>query len=654
MSMPTSEEKLEVIHHRSQLIIARQNIRRIAISDPSVIEVAQYTPTEISVLGLGLGTTDMTIWFEGSDDPLIYLVTVIRDPALEEQRRIDYGRIERKLALLYPNSKVYLIPMSRKIIVRGQARDAEEAARIMQIVRGEVITEEGDYFDRGNDYSNIYLAAAGRGAGGDDDYYGDDFISSLIVNELQVPGEFQVSIRVRVAEVNRSQLRRMGIDWAVLFNQGRHFIGQTFAVTNPVLTGIFENGEIEVLVDALASNGSARILEDANLVVLSGEPAAFLAGGEFAVPSTVGLNGVGVGTTTFRGFGTSIIATPTVVDNDLVRLQITPEVSAINSGNTVQGIPGVDVRRVQTRVELREGQTIVLGGLFSRREQAEVTRIPFLGEIPVIGAYLFNAKQATEDESELLIVVTPEIVRPMDPEEVPPLPGQPYPHPDDIDFYKLNRIEGNPDLGHYQLLPYGNGQGFAHDVGYNFYNPAPVDPRHIGPAPTGAYSATQVPGVPPGTVPPPQPQASPYGQYPNMPPQAPAGQYPHPPQPTLERQPTPMHQQPQLGPPPAAPPAAQPPLDASQQPTARSGYPIQGRPLPAQGVQPAAAVVTPDGTSPRNGSPSRAVVGVDGDGRDKQVSCAPITTDTDRESQRLPSTQAPGTPAKLSPRCQTA
>lgn len=122
MSMPTSEEKLEVIHHRSQLIIARQNIRRIAISDPSVIEVAQYTPTEISVLGLGLGTTDMTIWFEGSDDPLIYLVTVIRDPALEEQRRIDYGRIERKLALLYPNSKVYLIPMSRKIIVRGQAR----------------------------------------------------------------------------------------------------------------------------------------------------------------------------------------------------------------------------------------------------------------------------------------------------------------------------------------------------------------------------------------------------------------------------------------------------------------------------------------------------------------------------------------------------
>ncbi|MFG0336026.1 MAG: pilus assembly protein N-terminal domain-containing protein, partial [Maioricimonas sp. JB049] len=601
-AMPTSEEKLEVIHHRSQLIIARQNIRRIAISDPSVIEVAQYTPTEISVLGLGLGTTDMTIWFEGSDDPLIYLVTVIRDPALEEQRRIDYGRIERKLALLYPNSKVYLIPMSRKIIVRGQARDSEEAARIMQIVRGEVLTEEGDYFDRGNDYSNIYLAAAGRGGRGGAS--GNDFISSLIVNELQVPGEFQVSIRVRVAEVNRSQLRRMGIDWTVLFNQGRHFIGQTFAAANPVLTGIFENGEIEVLVDALASNGSARILEDANLVVLSGEPAAFLAGGEFAVPSTVGLNGVGVGTTTFRGFGTSIIATPTVVDNDLVRMQITPEVSAINSGNSVQGIPGVDVRRVQTRVELREGQTIVLGGLFSRREQAEVTRIPFLGEIPVIGAYLFNAKQATEDETELLIVVTPEIYRPMDPEEVPPLPGQPYPHPDDIDFYKLNRIEGNPDLGHYQLLPYGNGQGFAHDVGYNFYNPAPVDPRNIEPAPTQAYEGTQLPGGPlePGL--PPQGQQTPYGRYPGMQPQPPAGQYPPLRHVVPEGQPTPMYQQPRLGPPSAVPPATPDPGQPSglpPQPTAGAAggpYQTQRHQLPQRAVRQTGAVVTPDGHRP--------------------------------------------------------
>src|SRR5690606_11960207 len=149
-----------------------------------------------------------------------------------------------------------------------------------------------------------------------------------------------------------------------------------------------------VLLNTLASNGYAKIMEDSVVVTMSGHPASFLSGGEFAVPNTVGNNGVLVGTTTFRGFGTSIIATPTVIDDDLLRLQIIPELSAVNSDNTVNGVPGVDVRRVQTVVELREGQTIVLGGLFSRRQQSEVTRIPLLGEIPFVGAHLFNTKQA--------------------------------------------------------------------------------------------------------------------------------------------------------------------------------------------------------------------------------------------------------------------
>lgn len=484
-AMPTSTEELTVVHHRSQLVVLNQPTWRISVTDPSVVEVVQYSPTELAILGVGLGITDVWLWFEGSNDPLMYTVTVVRDPSLDEQRRIDFGKLERKLQVLYPNSKVYLIPLSRKIIVRGQARDPEEAARIMQIVRDELINQQGDLFMAGyyNDFANVGTNAF------------NDFLSGFIVNELQVPGEFQVMLRVRIAELNRSQARQYGFDWDVMFNQARHQITQSFAAAAPMLTGIFENGDIQIALEALASNGTAKILSDSSIVVLSGEPASFLAGGEFAVPSTVGLNGVGVATTTFRGFGTSLIATPTVVDHDLVRMTIIPELSEVDSTNAVGGIPGVNVKRVQTRVELREGQTIVLGGLFERQQSAEVTRIPWLGEIPIVGTYLFNRKKATEDETELLIVVTPEIVRPMDAEEVPPMPGWYVTHPDDFDFCKYNRIEGNPDMGNYQLLPYGNGQGYAQDVGYNYYNPAPADAQ-IFPAPA-MYQSQPVYGATP-------------------------------------------------------------------------------------------------------------------------------------------------------------
>ncbi|MEZ5944276.1 MAG: pilus assembly protein N-terminal domain-containing protein [Planctomycetaceae bacterium] len=492
-AMLRSDQKLEVVHHRSQLVITKHKVRRMAWSDPSVIDVVQFSETELSLLGLGLGTTDLWLWFEDQEAPLMYSVSVVRDPSLENQRRLDYGRIERKLALLYPNSKVYLIPLTRKIIVRGQARDPQEAARIMQVVRTEVIAQErftgGLYGNGANGYGAGYGGGAGGYGGGDDLANGNNngfnnLLNSIIVDELEVPGEFTINIRVRMAEINRSQLRRLGVDWNAAINNGQVVLSQAAGfAANPVLTGIFDAGDFSVVIDALASNGSVRVLEDTRLSVLAGHSASFIAGGEFAVPTIVGIGGVGGQQTSFRGFGTSVIVTPTVVDDDLIRMQIVPELSSVNGSNSVNGIPGTNVRRVQTFVEMREGQTIVLGGLFSRQENAENVRIPFLGEIPIVGQYVFNSKRATEDESELLIIVTPEIVRAMDPDQVPPLPGWYATHPDDIDFYRNNRIEGNPDLGHYQLLPYGNGQGVGEDVGYNFFNPAPQG----GPIQPGRY-----------------------------------------------------------------------------------------------------------------------------------------------------------------------
>ncbi len=577
-SMPRSERKLDVINNRSQLVITDKRVTRFAFSNPDIIDIIQFSENEFSILGTGLGTTDLWLWFEEEGrevtEPLMYVVTTIRDPDLDDQRRIEFGRIERKLQLLYPNSKVYLIPMSRKIIVRGQARDAAEAAKIMNVVRGEVVAQSDNLLGLGNDF--------GLGAGQNNFNNGfnnntvNDFFSSYIVDELQVPGEFQIKVRVRIAELSRSQLRRLGMDWSVVFDNGAQSISQTLTGGAATLTGVFEGGDINIMIDALASNGSARVVEDARLITLSGQPAAFLSGGEFAVPTIVGIGGAQGQQTSFRGFGTSIITTPTVVDNDLIRLTIVPELSSVSSANTVGGIPGLNVRRVQTQVELREGQTIVLGGVFSRRETAEVTRIPFLGEIPHIGNYLFNAKQATEDETEILIIVTPELVRPMDADQTPPLPGFYVTHPDDHDFYKYNRIEGNPDMGYYQLLPYGNGQGYGQDVGYNFFNPPPADGQI---APANGYAP--VPGDP-------------------------AGQ-------NYQQQPQQQYDQPQQQVPPQQYPPSQQQYQQSDQPSQRPAYVPPAQPLPPppqpygttqNGMRPAPSVgqpVAPHGVQQTSG-----------------------------------------------------
>ncbi len=190
------------------------------------------------------------------------------------------------------------------------------------------------------------------------------------------------------------------------------------------------------------------------------------------MPTTVGVNVVGAATTTFRGFGTSVNVVP---DCDRCR----PVPAADRSGNFEHQLeqhgrrdPRAERQPRADAGQLREGQTIVLGGLFGRKEQASNTRIPLLGEIPLVGELLFHTKRATEDENELIMLATPEIVRAMDAEQVPPLPGHYVTHPDRLRVLQVQPHRRESDLGHYQLLPFGNGQGPAHDVGHNFYNPS--------------------------------------------------------------------------------------------------------------------------------------------------------------------------------------
>lgn len=496
-NMPEVNGNLKVVHRRSQLIVAKGNIVRAAIADPGVVDVVQYSPTEIAVIGMSLGSTTVTLWFDDNSDPLIYLVETVRDPSLEERKKVDYGKLEKKIAMLFPNSKVYLIPMSYKIIVKGQARDSKEAAEILSLIAGEVINQVGNLAGP-QPLPTPGLEPTGL-------INGNNLASGLIVNLLEVPGEFQVMLRVRIAELNRSRLRKLGINVAVLINDGQGFFssvlqgavsaGAVATAAAAPLTGIFSSGDVAVLINALHSNGTATILAEPVLTVLSGHPASFLSGGEFAVPTIVGVQGVGAQQTTFRGFGTSLLVTPTVLDKDHIRLQIMPEYSQLTGGNT-QGIPNLGVRRAQTTVQLREGQTIAIAGLMSHRTTSEVGSLPYLAEIPIVGPLLFAAKQASEEENELIILVTPELVRPMEPDEVPPLPGHEVTHPDDCQLYWHAMTEGAPYQRVNQLAPYGNGSGHPEEVGYKNYNPAPA---HMGygpaqTAPFGGYGGGAAPG----------------------------------------------------------------------------------------------------------------------------------------------------------------
>jgi pilus assembly protein CpaC len=207
---------------------------------------------------------------------------------------------------------------------------------------------------------------------------------------------------------------------------------------SPSLLARFDAGDIEIGIDYLVQNGVIRLLSEPTLVTMSGTPATFVAGGEFAVPTVVGSVGLNAVTTDFRAFGAIISFLPTVVDKDRIRLQVSPEFSQINNDLSVGGTPGLNVRAVSTTVEMREGQTLAIAGLLDdNMKGGRAGKLPFL-------SWLIGTRDMSHAETELIILVTPELVHPMDPTEVPPLPGFDVTEPNNLEFYVKGQLEGVP------------------------------------------------------------------------------------------------------------------------------------------------------------------------------------------------------------------
>jgi pilus assembly protein CpaC len=454
------ELNLEVEPRTSKILRTKKPVARTSITHPGILEVTQFGPMEIELIGLAAGETSLTFWFAGPDgqvgpEMLRYQVRVAVNEALEDRRRVEYSALERKINELFPGSVVHLFAVANKLIVRGQARDSREAGDIITMVRTEAGDITGGVVNRGADYGY------GAGYGGYGYGYGPGFgnpggrgtydaqggrggrsgFAGNVVNMLEVPGEKLVMLKVRVAELTRTATRDAGSK--VNFNLG-DFTFTTNLGLDGTVAGVLTTKNLQLTLEALSQNGYSKILAEPNLVTLSGHPASFVSGGSFAVPMVVGVQGASAVANTFQQFGTQITFTPTVLDKDRIRLEVRPSVSSPDKELSVGGVPGLSARAVETTVDLREGEWLAIAGLIQDQQEGSKVRVPGVGDIPGLDL-LFSNRHVKRDETELLVLVSPELVHPLEPEEAPLiLPGMEVTEPSDFGFYLAGDWEGRP------------------------------------------------------------------------------------------------------------------------------------------------------------------------------------------------------------------
>ncbi|WP_246786129.1 type II and III secretion system protein family protein [Bradyrhizobium sp. SBR1B] len=242
---------------------------------------------------------------------------------------------------------------------------------------------------------------------------------ALVVNKIQVAGSLQVNLSVRVAEVSRSAVKDLNINFSASGPNGAFLVtgksGGSSTVAGGGTIGIgFSAGKanLSAVLDALASEHLASILAEPNLTAMSGEAASFLAGGEFPIPVMQDNRQVSV---QFRQFGVSLEFVPTVLNNNQINVRVKPEVSELSTEGEVKingmAVPALSTRRASTVVELGSGQSFAIGGLIRRNFNTDIDEFPWLGDVPILGA-LFRSSSFQKRETELVIIVTPYIVRP--------------------------------------------------------------------------------------------------------------------------------------------------------------------------------------------------------------------------------------------------
>jgi len=413
--------QFQLVVGKSTIIHSPVAVKRISIGNPQIADFVLLSPHDIYATGKNAGTTNLTLWSNGRVSA-IYDLEVTYDISLLKQQLHDTMPEEKDLHVTATNN---------------------------------TITLSGRVSGSGNLSKALALAQA--------------FAQQGKVNNLvEVGGVHQVMLEVRVAEIARSTTKRLGINFNYV--NGSEFgvsllggLSQLVAPTDANIPAVssaapsffvsptvnalfrFNNGSTTWtgLVDALKEDGLAKILAEPTLIALSGQSASFLAGGEFPVPVPQGLGTVAI---EYKKFGVGLNFTPTVLGNDRINIQVTPEVSELDFSTAVQFsgfvIPGLTTRTATTTVELNDGQSFAIAGLLRENIVGAVQKFPLLGDIPILGA-LFRSESFQKNETELIIVVTTRLAKPLDMAKQP-MPTDYYNEPSDYEFYLGGLLEGRP------------------------------------------------------------------------------------------------------------------------------------------------------------------------------------------------------------------
>lgn len=480
--LSTNDAIVEVVVGQGRLVTLKEDLAApgmpepiVAAGDPTVVDFEIIGLRHIRLTGRRIGVTDLSV-----------VTPDRREFTFEVHVVADLEILRARLAQLYPDASLRLAQLRDHVIVEGQARDSRQVASIIETIKAymqSVYTAQLTKIESQSPAYPLGFGAPGapaptaqppRQTPGDDSEQPDadatpeeskpEFEAKIappqIINLIKVPGPQQVLLKVQVAELNRTALRRLGFsrvhidDGDIVGSNISGFLSGA-SVLNPLgglllddqstVFGVLDNGEFSFFIDALRQNEVLKILAEPNLVAMNGEEATFLAGGEFPVPVPQSGAFTGAVTIIYKEFGVRLEFIPFIQDDEVVRLAVAPEVSTpdFTLGIETAGVsvPALNVRNTSTVVEMRQGQTLAISGLLQVTLEGRTSRVPGLGDLDYIGP-LFSNNTSETVEKELVILVTPYLVEALDPDQVPQRPGDLVCDPDDLEFYLLGRIEG--------------------------------------------------------------------------------------------------------------------------------------------------------------------------------------------------------------------
>jgi pilus assembly protein CpaC len=443
-------KKLQLVSGKSIILRSHEPVTRVSVGVPMIASIKILSSHEILIIGNVTGATNLILW-QNKKVSVIYDLDVV----------YDISQLRQKLHEVLPNETDLRVHATQDTItLSGTVSSTANLSQIVALAEsyaGYVIKTKKKETETKNksteENAEVEWTREAR----------------KICNLVQVAGVHQVMLEVRVSEMSKTLINRLGINFT--YNRGGDFglsslggLTQLVDPTDYVLPkqsnlvsgplGLLVSPNVNALfrfhtggvtwtgfVDALKEDGLVNVLAEPTLIALSGQTANFLAGGEFPVPVPQGLGTVAI---EYKPFGVGLSFTPTVLSEDKINIKVAPEVSELDFSIALQIggylIPGLSTRKAATIVELTDGQSFAIAGLLNKSIRDKMSKVPLLGDVPVLGP-LFRSRKFQKSETELIIIVTPHIVKPLDLAKQT-LPTDFYIEPDDTELYILGLMEG--------------------------------------------------------------------------------------------------------------------------------------------------------------------------------------------------------------------